>query len=151
MATQRVDLPSGGWVQLKDPTTVKERARRPVSAARARLTYLAPEFIKDAQATREWNQAHPDDDQRKVDATLLTPDGADAAADFDDALVRCLADTWHVGDVDGSDGEVLLDELSGPDYDHLLTVCRDCLGDLFLDTSVKDPSDRSTPSTPSAA
>lgn len=47
MSAERVDLPSGGWVALKDPRHVTIRGRRPVVDLMGRLEGLGPAGIDE--------------------------------------------------------------------------------------------------------
>lgn len=114
----RVELPSGGWVELHDTTRITERQRRPVRLALQRLTPEAIAYFDgapdqtDAQAL--FAAIGPADAQVMYEVNDLVAANVIAQASFLDAGAVCTVD------------DVL--NLEGRDYDAVLEATAPFIG-----------------------
>jgi len=112
--TQRIDLPSGGWAELRDPIDVCERLRRPVVQAMGSLTKHDIEQVSPESA-----------------------DGTDPAVlarfqSLNDLVAVALVESWSF---DAAVTVANLQELPGRDYDAVLRAVSPMVSGLLPDFS----------------
>ncbi len=126
----RVDLPSGGWVELRDPETITERTRRQITAAFASLPAETIAAAREAQ-------------EKGVDPEIPPSDYV-KIAEANDVVAVALLTAWSFGDEITADK--LLD-LTPKDYDAIGTAAGKIANQIQVDTSPSpDPSSPTTPS-----
>ncbi len=112
----RVNLPSGGWADIRDVADVTERQRRPIKRAQSKLGANG-EFLAAVKAAQDL----------KGDETELTPaeqseiaaglgSAFDDLEELNDLLVAALVAGWSYGDVVTADA---CQDIPGRDLDAL--------------------------------
>lgn len=106
----RVELPSGAWVEMCDPTKITERQRRPVRLALQRLTPEAIAYFDGApdqsDALALLSAIGESDAQVMYDVNDLVAANVVTAASFLAEGARCTVD--DVVDLEGLDYDALL-------------------------------------------
>lgn len=104
----RLELPSGGHAELRDPKLVPERLRRPVM--RTYVTFLAL-FVDEVDG-----DGRPITDKlgRPVKSPPTTPEALDVASELNDVLALALIGSWSF---DTPPSLEALQDLPGADYD----------------------------------
>lgn len=116
---RRVELPSGGWAVLRDPTTVTNRERRPILAEMARQ-----EDLHDVPLG-----------QQTLERVTIA-----------EMYVRVLVKQWSFDLPIPSTDPSSLDDIPGLDHDTLCLKVQDPESSLFLDVGSKpDPKDQIAP------
>lgn len=112
---EKIDLPSGGWVALRDPKALTRGQRKPLDRARQRLG-LARNLIEVLEGKQ------PAGDLADSDVGLLEG--------IMEAVAFVLIDSWSF-DVEPS--VVAFDDLSPEDYDALIAAAAEHRGTLIPD------------------
>ena len=146
MAT-KIDLPGGGWAEIKDPSDLTNRdrklLRRHVYAARDIMaTKMAKVGIKPGTARKDI----PAEAQAKLDE-LLTTDDLDLINEAQAAFIVAYTASWSL-DRPLPTMETV-DDLPGQVFDAIAEATVD-LGDGSLDTGVDGAVDPASPTGPSA-
>lgn len=131
--TGKTDLPSGGWVTFRDPTTITEKQRKPVKRIQIRVAY-----DKQVQAAVDGSGSAADLSDAQVD--LLN--------DYVEAVTVCLIDGWSFEDAVSVDA---LQDRQVADYDAIITAAaphRDAL--MPSGEPNPDPASPTEPSTGSS-
>lgn len=148
----RVDLPSGHWVEFRDPSTLTEGQRRPV---RLKVMGCSTEFrqAQDSLAVARAGDAAPDV-IRECEKTL---EGIVDANDL--AVMMEIADLMAAAMIEAADGalgitmpcttEQLLN-LPGGDYDAVTLAAGDFFG-AFMGAGFSVSADPASPTSPSNA
>jgi hypothetical protein len=121
----RIDLPSGGWAELRDPADITERLRRPVQRTTMRvsqegwLSLLASDKVtKFAEGPVDGKSPPPKPTEEEIALakTPLSEADVDAFSDLNDYVVVALTESWSFPEPISLDG--LLDRKKD-DYDKL--------------------------------
>lgn len=148
----REQLPEGAWADLRDPTDIPERLRRPIRRIQMRLA-RDPAFagvIEEAQTKGieavQAAVAGADEAEAFRLAASMGDDAMDLMDDLNDRAVLARVIGWSFGP------DVTLDtlqELPGPLYDRLRELCAE--GVLSEGTSFDPSPDPASPTVPSTA
>lgn len=139
----RHDLPSGGWVELRTPDQVPERARRAVSVASAKLSTESVAAIASQQSA----DASEDAVQLAV-LSSMQPGDLETMLQIQDFLIVALVAAWSYPFDPSADS--LLD-LPGSDYDHLQVITAPFVEAVRGGVNTGPSPDPSSPTVPSNA
>ena len=146
---ERITLPSGGWVELRDVADVREKHRRPIARALARVSREGWETLEQ---DRELDVDLKADDPDKVTAALkeksklrYSPEDLDALSDSNDLCIVALVKNWSFQDEINIEG--VLNRLA-PDYEKLRELGTPAVSTLFI--SFAPSKDLSSPTPPSS-
>jgi hypothetical protein len=110
---RRVELPSGGWAELRDPTTVTNAERKPIMA----------EMVKaaDGKARSEG-------------------EAAEEGYAVSEALIRLMVGKWSFDLPLPVQDPTVLERIPALDYDRLCVAVNEKESSIFLDVGIKpDP------------
>ena len=125
----RHDLPSGGWVELRDIGDVTERQLRPLKVKGAVLAGIAGKLVSiDPGAS----------DAEVMDATGITESEAEMLVGVGDYLAVALICAWSWPTAVTADSVL---DLPGKDYAHLQTIITPFLASLLTDFSADGVTD----------
>ena len=144
----RIDLPSGGWAELKEPEQVLERHRRPISRAITRLSQEAWQILIKLEADKVTAVTNGDVVETAALADRFSEADLDAFSDANDWGVVALVSAWSFQEPLSLES---VQNRTAPDYDALRNACAPAVGRLFVDFSPTRDSDSPTaPSSDSA-
>lgn len=135
MTFEKIDLPSGGWAELRDPETITVRMRRPIERVQMRLGWDS-----DIQSLARWQtrvakeieaaKQQAEDSGEEFDAAAFEPsipaplrqsdvsdEQLDLLSDLTDAVTVALVESWSYPAPVGMDA---LQDLPQKDYEALL-------------------------------
>lgn len=137
----RHELPSGGWVELRTPAQVPERARRATALASAKLSVEVMSTIAE--------QRTADTDSMEI-AVLSKMQPGDMAAmlEVQDCVIVALVASWSYPFAPSADS--LLD-LEGADYDALQVITAPFVDAVQGGVNTGPSPDPSSPTVPSNA
>lgn len=134
----RLDLPSGGWAEIRAVSEITERYRRPIAFA---LSQLSPEGIETMTKLEPYLT---DGSKTKFDLEHIGELGIRFSAadlqhfsDANDYCIVALTTSWSFGTPITL--ETVLD-LKGPDYDYLREACAPASASLFVDFTMSKES-----------
>jgi len=120
--SEKINLPSGGWVVVRDPAAVPVKLRRPVEKAL---------FVLAQSQAKQTLESTPDlTDQEKIAevASKINPEILDQFNELNDLLILARTESWSfdfpivkesLGDLSQQDFEVL-QELSAKDVTSMM-------------------------------
>lgn len=154
----RVDLPSGRWVEFRDPSTLTERDRRPVRLSLAKLSQDFRSAQQSLGTARDGADDPPTAEQAAVIAQCvatveMTLTQNDLATTFElNDLIACAMIT-AADDALGLPVPCTPDDvtqLAGPDYDKVVTEAAEFFG-AFTGADFSPSEDPQSPTPPSPA
>lgn len=144
MLVSRHDLPSGGWVELRDGAMLRAKDQKKIMRA-MRGTVLTPEAMAAAKAG----------EQAPLQAELVMSVGLSAS----DGVIALIVTDWKIPyapepTADGAEREwvlpsadpLIVDELSLADYNELCRLVQPLLDEAF--PGAPDPTDHADPTSP---
>ena len=149
----KIDLPGGGWAEIKDPEELTNRERkllrRHAFGARELRGKLLATGIKPGTKVQDI----PDDLEEKL-LGQLTAEDLEGADGIQAAFIVAYTASWSLTAPDGNPLPLptmeTVDDLPGPIYDALSSATSE-LGDGGLDTTVDGATDPGSPTGPSPA
>ncbi|MHB8511487.1 MAG: hypothetical protein ACYDCC_04850 [Actinomycetota bacterium] len=127
--TTRIDLPSGGWADFRDPTAIKYGERRKIEKVNARIGVTA----------------RRGSDEVSIDADSI----AEAMLHAREVAIEVLVESWSFDMPIPAANAGWVNEISAHDFDALNKAGEKALEAMFLNVEV-DPSPQS-PTAPSVA
>src|ERR1035437_4477920 len=138
MEQKRKNLPSGGWVELRDIKEISERSRRPITNALAQLSQAAIDTMTELQPLlTEGKQTELDIEKLGKLGISFKPADLKCFEDANDYCIVALVKTWSKPEPVTL--ETVLD-LTTPDDDFLRKICAPASQSLFVDFSMSKES-----------
>lgn len=140
----KIDLPDGGWAELRAPEKVPERLRRPVVRAQTRMA--GNSAVMDAVNNASPEAANDPKESSEIMAAL--GDFMPVMDELNDLIVVALVSEWSLA------APVSMESLLDCDadvYDALRKACAPHMGAMMPDFSVDGVEDKDSPTEPSSA
>ena len=144
---RKVDLPGGGWANIKDPEELTNRDRKLLRRHAFGAVELGDKLRGLGVKPGTKPQDIPDDLAEQV-AKAITPDDWDTLSDSQGAFIVAYTAEWSLDRPLPTMDDV--DDLPGPIFDALAVATAD-LGDGSLEVTVDDQQDPGSPTGPSHA
>ena len=140
----RIDLPNDNWAELREPSEVSERGRRPVVSSLNRVSQAGWKALESMSATQVKDAVATDDKE----ATGLPSADLEAIATANDHCIVALVREWSYKLPLTIDGCL---DLPGPAYDKLRDACAPAVQSLFVsfEPTVNEPDSPFVPSSES--